>query len=164
MGNHDVQYLHYPHNRCSGFRVSMQKDLSILLNENKESFKLAYQFKNYLFTHAGVSTIWYRELLRLPVGLMLSESSENLADMLNKLEDTNARYILYSAGYHRGGNGHGGILWADRQETIRDSLDGYHQIVGHTAMDEVTRNTYPGTSITYIDVLHHHTYFHELDI
>lgn len=142
----------------------MQKDLSILLNENKESFKLAYQFKNYLFTHAGVSTIWYRELLRLPVGLMLSESSENLADMLNKLEDTNARYILYSAGYHRGGNGHGGILWADRQETIRDSLDGYHQIVGHTAMDEVTRNTYPGTSITYIDVLHHHTYFHELDI
>jgi 3',5'-cyclic AMP phosphodiesterase CpdA len=164
LGNHDVQYLHYPHNRCSGFRASMQKDLTYLFDENKKFFNLAYQYKNYLFTHAGLSTVWYWELMRLPVVIRLSETSENLADLLNKLEETNARFMLYSAGYHRGGSGHGGILWADRQETIRDSLDGYHQIVGHTAMEEVTRNAYPGTSITYVDVLQHHTYFHELDI
>jgi 3',5'-cyclic AMP phosphodiesterase CpdA len=164
LGNHDVQYLHFPHHRCSGFRVSLQKGLTYLFNKNKDYFSLAYQYKNYLFTHAGVSTIWYNALLRLPVARALKESSDNLADLLNKVDETNARYMLYSAGYHRGGTGHGGILWADRQETIRDSLDGYHQIVGHTAMEEVTRNAYSGTSITYIDVLQHQTYFHELDI
>jgi predicted MPP superfamily phosphohydrolase len=164
LGNHDVQYLHYPHQRCSGFRESMQKGLTYLFNRDKKLFSLAYQFKNYLFTHAGVSTVWYRDLMRLPIAAALNETSDNLADLLNKLEETSARYMLYSAGYHRGGTGNGGILWADRQETIRDSLDGYHQIVGHTSMEEVTRNAYPGTSITYIDVLQHQSYFHEIDI
>jgi hypothetical protein len=164
LGNHDVQYLHYPQGRCSGFRKSMQKDLTHLFNKDKDLFSVAYQYKNYLFTHAGVSTIWFRDLMRLPIAASLKETTEDLADLFNKLAATPAGNMLYSVGYHRGGQGHGGILWADRQETIRDMIDGYHQVVGHTSMEEVTRNAYPGTSITYIDVLQHQTYFHELDI
>jgi hypothetical protein len=164
LGNHDVQYLLYPHHRCSGFRASMQKGLTYLFDKDKALFSMAYQYKNYLFTHAGISTVWYKELMRLPLAAELNKTSENLADLINQLAGTRGAYILHSVGYHRGGKGHGGVLWADRMETITDMIDGYHQVVGHTAMDEVTRNAYPGTSITYIDVLQHHTYFHELDI
>ena len=28
LGNHDAQYMHYPHYRCSGFRVWAQPELS----------------------------------------------------------------------------------------------------------------------------------------
>jgi len=54
LGNHDVQYLHYPHYLCSGFRPTMQRSLSFLFNENRDLFKVAYQRENFIISHAGI--------------------------------------------------------------------------------------------------------------
>src|SRR5580704_9577331 len=43
LGNHDVQYLHYPHFLCSGFRPEMQRLLTDVFNVNRHLFKVAYQ-------------------------------------------------------------------------------------------------------------------------
>jgi hypothetical protein len=163
LGNHDVQYLHYPHFLCSGFRPSMQRSLSELFNSNKSLFKVAYQRNNHLFTHAGVTNGWYAGFLKLPILQQIREEQDTIAGLFNKIEQTSRRELLHQAGSSRGGYGHGGITWADREELIADMLDGYHQVVGHTVVPEVQIFTHESKSVTFIDVLDHVTYFHEVD-
>jgi 3',5'-cyclic AMP phosphodiesterase CpdA len=164
LGNHDAYYLHYPHFRCSDFRPSMQKDLSSLFRKNADLFQIAYQKSNYLFTHAGVSNSWHSEVTRLSVFSENHEQEETLAGQLNQLERTNYRGILYDVGIERGGMGCGGPLWADVKETFNDMLHGYHQIVGHTRVEEIRTISYTDRSMTYADVLTTKEQFYEIDI
>src|SRR5690606_31273954 len=55
LGNHDIQYLHYPKYPCSGFNPIMQKTLTEIYIQNKNLFQVAYQMKSHLFSHAGIS-------------------------------------------------------------------------------------------------------------
>jgi 3',5'-cyclic AMP phosphodiesterase CpdA len=164
LGNHDVQYMHYPHYLCSGFRPSMQRSLTMLFNENRELFDVAWQKDNYLISHAGVTNRWYKELLELRLVQQIRDEEETIADLVNKVELTAQRWLLHQAGSSRGGEGAGGITWADRKELIADMLNGYHQIVGHTVIPDVEKVIEDGKSATFIDVLDTFTYFHELDI
>ena len=61
FGNHDLQYFSndYIH-RCSGYRPEMMHDFGDLFRKNEELFQATYQHKNYLWTHAGVHTGWYK--------------------------------------------------------------------------------------------------------
>ena len=163
LGNHDVQYLYYPHFLCSGFRPSMQRSLTYLFNSNKGLFKVAYQRDNHLFTHAGVTNAWYAQFLKLPILQQIRDEGDTIADLLNKIEQTAQRGLLHQAGSIRGGYGHGGITWADREEMIADMLDGYHQVVGHTVTRDVQLVRQGDKSVTFIDVLDTMTYFHEID-
>jgi predicted phosphodiesterase len=159
LGNHDIQYLYFPLNRCTGFRPAMQQSLTNLFNLNKNYFQVAYQKGNYLFTHAGVTNSWYHDFQRLPILEKIKEEDDTLADMLNKADQTSQRYLLHV----RGGQGNGGITWADRKETMADMLKGFHQVVGHTQVPEVESISYSDRSVTYIDVLDKMNYFHEID-
>lgn len=40
LGNHDVQYLHFPRYRCTGFSPSMQPELTNLFNTNRYLFQI----------------------------------------------------------------------------------------------------------------------------
>lgn len=164
LGNHDVQYMHFPRYQCSGFRPSMQVDLTGLFNSNRSLFQMSYQRCNYIFTHAGITNAWYQEFLRLPLLEQIGEAGDTIADLINKVEESTQRYLLYATSIYRGGYGNGGFLWADRRETATDMLHGYHQVVGHTQVPEVDRVVYTGRSITFIDILATRSYFHELDI
>jgi len=163
LGNHDVQYLHYPHFLCSGFRPTMQRSLTYVFNDNKDLFKMGYQRGNHLFTHAGVTNSWYAEFLQLPLLQQIKDEDDTVAGLLNKIEQTSKRGLLHRAGSIRGGDGCGGPTWADRKEMIADMLDGYHQVVGHTVTSNVEVAGNGDKSVTFIDVLDHITYFHELD-
>jgi 3',5'-cyclic AMP phosphodiesterase CpdA len=164
LGNHDVQYLHYPHYLCSGFRPTMQRSLTALFNENRDLFKVAYQQQNYLISHAGVTNRWHKDFLELRLIQQIKDEQDTVADLLNKAEQTAQRWILHQAGSSRGGEGPGGITWADRKDLIADMLDGYHQIVGHTVISKVEVVNQENKSATFIDVLDTFTYFHELDL
>ncbi|TSJ40961.1 metallophosphoesterase [Mucilaginibacter corticis] len=164
LGNHDAHYLHYPHHQCSGFRKSMQRDLTAILRRNADLFQIAYQKDNYLFTHAGVTNNWYNEIQRLPKIKEFGETAANIAGQLNQIEHSAFRTHLYDAGISRGGYGCGGPLWADLKESFSDCLHGCHQIVGHTKVEEIRTISYTDRSITYTDVLTAREQFHELDI
>jgi len=79
LGNHDVQYLHYPHYLCSGFRPSMQRSLTLLFNENRDLFKVAYQKDNNLISHAGVTNRWYKDLLELRLVQQIRDEEDTVA-------------------------------------------------------------------------------------
>jgi hypothetical protein len=163
LGNHDVQYLYYPDFLCSGFRPAMQRSLTEIFYDNKGLFKVAYQKDNHLFTHAGITNSWYAEFLNLPLLQQIKDEQDTVADRVNKIEQTAQRWLLHKAGSIRGGDGHGGVTWADRKEMIADMLDGYHQVVGHTVVPQVEVVRFNDKSVTFIDVLDTMTYFHEVD-
>lgn len=67
---------------------------------------------------------------------------------------------MSQVGYRRGGDfDYGGIFWADRRDTISNPLEGYHQFVGHSRVDNIDHITINDqTSITYCDCLHNKQY------
>src|ERR1700748_2969021 len=41
LGNHDVQYLHYPQYHCPGFRPCLQPELTNIFRSNRGLFQMA---------------------------------------------------------------------------------------------------------------------------
>jgi predicted phosphodiesterase len=160
-GNHDVQYLHYPKYFCPGFRPSMQRELTFLFRTNRHLFRMAYQSRNTIFTHAGITNIWWRSFIKSIAASKAMTVRSSIANLLNAVELSEYRDILYTTSpYRTGQNENGGPLWADYMETFHDALNGYHQFVGHSAMSEMKHYSWHGKSITYLDVLHKQLYFH----
>jgi hypothetical protein len=122
---------------------------------------MAYQSRNTIFTHAGITNAWWR---RFRDSIAVSKAMTNrssIANLINAVELSEYRDILYATSpYRRGQNDDGGILWADFMETFHDALNGYHQFFGHSAMPEMKHYSWHGKSITYLDVLHKQPYFH----
>lgn len=154
VGNHDIQYLFYPNYRCSGFRPSMQRELSKLFQDKISCFQVAFQVRNNLWTHAGVSNAWLNIHRQLVTDYGLRNN--NYSDTFNKILFSPHRDILHEVSVIRGGMyPYGGITWADLQETMPDPLTGMHQFVGHTPVHKPFKQELPesGSSITYLDCL-----------
>ena len=158
IGNHDGSYFYFPRFFCQGFRADAQPALNRLFNDNKHLFKIAYQYKNYLWTHAGVSKKWLAEFKPLAEEKGLWDDKLPLADILNMANETSLQEKLFQKSGARmkygGSDLVGGVVWADRSETRGDFLSGYHQILGHTPIDRNVTISYNNSSIAYIDSLH----------
>lgn len=168
IGNHDAQYLHFPHYRCSGFRAWAQPDLTALFAEHANSFQVAHQEGPYLFTHAGITNKWLARLLAETNNEALDITPDyHLAELLNEIHQREPwfRNLLYEVSPKRGGsNPFSGPIWADRSETKTDYLAGFHQVVGHTPIHDFTTIGGELGSITYTDVLQTKTAFYEIII
>ncbi len=149
LGNHDAQYLHHPLYQCSGHRADLQETLGNLFLENKDLFKIAWQYDNYLFTHAGISRCWYER--NLPI--LNDFKQNNLAESLNEIYHSEYRDILFEVGRKRGGwYPCGGPIWADQSEIKEDFLPNFHQVVGHSRVPDFEIYGDQDASITFIDV------------
>lgn len=166
LGNHDVHYMYYPKYRCSGFRNNMLHTLRDLYKENIDIFQYAYQIDNYLFSHAGINNKWWnnhaQELEDFSNEFNIDFKLENVSDILNMIGSTSKAYMLNEVPYIRyGTSSAGGVLWTDKTEMMDfGSLEGLHQIVGHTQQDRINTiiefgdiETKLNTSVTFIDVL-----------
>jgi len=168
LGNHDIQYLYYPDYRCSGFRPSMQVNLTTFFSRYKHLFQIAYQVNNYLFSHAGLSSPWHERLValldKIPLGEMSARS--NLAAVLNGLDQTWHRGLLHEVGIIRGGpKEFGGVTWADKEELRNHPLEGFHQVVGHNPVPYIEALSFDDdTSITFVDVLGIQEAYYEINI
>lgn len=159
IGNHDIQYFLEPFHkfsseyRCSGYRPEYHLTLYELYQENKDLFQAAYQVDNYLFTHAGVSERWYKEVYKMSSQIE-EYGYENYADLIDR-EFMYCNHTIFAVGFSRGGSYNvGGPLWADKSETYENHLIGIHQIVGHTHCKQIEKNSSDvNSSITYCDVL-----------
>ncbi|TSJ34924.1 metallophosphoesterase [Mucilaginibacter corticis] len=84
-GNLDAQYMYYPHYRCAGFRASAQPALTKLFRANDHHFAYAYQVRNMLFTHAGVTNTWFRQLKCDEVYRRYRYGNKPIADTMNAM-------------------------------------------------------------------------------
>lgn len=157
IGNHDLQYLEWPEPAfiCSGFRPQMQTILTAIFQENRELFQVAYQIKNYLFTHAGLTKQFYEQNKRM-FDFYYPDGGD-FAHQLNAIQDhglMKEKRKLHNVGYDRGGKGLGGITWVDKNEfNEKNLLPGIHQIVGHTPGIYGRRIASQDASIEFWDIL-----------
>lgn len=166
-GNHEAHYLHEDFG-CSGFRVSMKASLHNLLKENEKLFQYAYQEKNVLFTHAGLTTCFIKYLSKHGVEL----TGPNYADQINEMAQTHNFKLLHAVGYIRGGLDEcGGILWEDKSAWLNwfNCLpEGIHQYVGHSKVPSAYSSEWnipgPDRSIRFCDCLDTVTEFYEVEI
>lgn len=166
-GNHDIQYLFGTKGHgCTGYRPSMWLQLNELFTQNRNLFQLAFQVKNYLWTHAGVHHGWWKFYVEdqkyvirdgVKCEWLELDKTGTVADILNFCFETKHQHI-FDCGLQRGGHAKiGGPLWVDKNELYKNPLDGYHQIVGHTSVNKIKHyNHYANkeTSITFVDCMH----------
>lgn len=164
LGNHDVSYI-VPSQRgiCSGFRPEAYYDLNDLFKENKDLFQAAYQIisfdKSYLFTHAGVTSVWWNKFSK---DFDKGDPSP-ISDIIN-CEFNHNNKDLFDVGRSRGGwYKSGGPFWADKSESTAWLLSSLHQIVGHTPVKEIYTHEWKEgkASITYCDTTYD---YYELEI
>jgi 3',5'-cyclic AMP phosphodiesterase CpdA len=151
LGNHDIAYLYPEMFPYSTLRKLFSPKLYRIYQENADIFAVAFEFKNYLFTHAGVSRGWFNQHRNV----LMNHPGENLADRLNAINSSPHHFkILHEKGRPRGGEyPYGGVTYADKVETEKDAIAGYIQIVGHTKVHAPTRIHFEQGSIIYIDCL-----------
>jgi hypothetical protein len=159
IGNHDLQYIFsYESHGCSGFRYSYYHILHHIFQSDIKLFQAAYEKGEYLFTHAGVTAVWWKKVEDEGIDI-----DAPMSDIINDMWNNN-NILLYDVGRVRGGwTKSGGPFWADKSETMAYMLPNYHQVVGHTPVKEIGTHVWRegNASITYCDTIHD---YYELEI
>jgi predicted MPP superfamily phosphohydrolase len=160
-GNHEMNYLFSDDKyNCSGYRPTMWIELNKLLNTNKELFNFSYQYKNYIFTHAGIHNEWYEKNFKK------YDIHETISESLN-YEFNNKLDCLFDIGLIRGGDKDwGGPLWLDIILGSKNPLHEYKQFVGHSITRSINKFEFnKNTYISYCDIQKYYdkTSFYLLD-
>lgn len=145
IGNHDYHYFpEIGENGCSGYQVRMAPTIQHIIDTNRDHLQLAYQFDDFLVTHAGVSSIWLDDTI-------VMWDVENLAMYLNDL----FKYQPLKIGYRSykqigdqvyGTGGYGdetfqGPIWIRPKSLMKANYDTLRtkirQVVGHTGQRQI---------------------------
>lgn len=140
FGNHDVHYLFSPFYRCTGFQADSLYEVRDLFEQNIDCFEWYYCVNGYLFTHAGITNSWVKDIQETfkhyDKSLTILENIDRLSYSKEGLD------LLCKVGIDRGGKGNSGLLWVDKNILIRDAYydkNIKYQIVGHTYVEQITR-------------------------
>jgi len=157
IGNHDAHYLYDEIQPCTRYDRINGYIFQELYKQHKNLFQYAYQYKNKLFTHAGVSNSWVDFFDETLISFGLKPDNSNIGEVINKMgEHKLSNKIINAAGKSRGGLSlYGGPTWAHITETDRDYLINFDQFVGHSMVNYIHTEKIPRIpgSITYCDVL-----------
>ena len=159
MGNHDIQYLYFPKYKTSGINWGAQRAFTEILEANKGLFKVAFQLKNYLWSHAGVSTGWLNHYCQQIDGFSDMNYHADLADFLNRMLEDNLHVLATISGARGGTSYYGGVFWADMSELSSDYLKSVHQYVGHTKVPVPIKVGDKNGSVNFLDCLDMETRF-----
>ena len=131
LGNHDLHYFNSAIPRGSRFDAAIAQELRFIFKSEKSLFCNAWQYRNILFTHAGVSQYW------IDTGLC-HDIMPDAARCLNNPELLGENPgAIYDCGRYRGGDSHfSGIFWADIEE-LNKLPKGLIQVAGHNRVGEI---------------------------
>jgi hypothetical protein len=154
LGNHDLAYyFKYSEHACSRHRPEMYWDMHELFQNNKNLFQPTFAYENYLFSHAGVSSVWLTKFLN-DIGMPeMPRTALNISQEITSGFYRNNR-ILYQVGAMRGGYHRvGGPFWCDATELVDTLPANLHQVVGHTPGKTVRTHEWKegNASVTFTD-------------
>lgn len=180
LGNHDIHYMldnpfggnakYY----CTGNKSESHFDLYELFNKNRDCFQLAFQYNNYIFTHAGIHIGWWKFRFIPGFENLMKELGEkfgiyyepkDIADYLN-IAFRHRLECLFDIDFYRWGNKQvGGPLWLDRH-LANKPIPNYHQVTGHNPVRKIytLENRKNNSSITFVDILHWKDEFYTIDL
>jgi hypothetical protein len=163
LGNHDYHY--YPgvdETSTSGYQTTMAPTFKIMFDSCKEHLQIAYQFDDFVCSHAGLSSVWLDDIIE-------DWDVTNMVDKVNELFQNQPGLIAYRSfkmineTEWIGARGYGdesfqGPIWirpkslmAANYDTLRKQII---QVVGHTPQKQIDiKGTSTGGRYYFIDTL-----------
>lgn len=133
IGNHCHHYFpEIGYTGTSGYQHGIAPNIMQVVNENRHHLQIAYSFRNYLFTHAGVSTVFMDNVFGKG-----GWSVDNVAEELNELFKYKPHAFEFT-GWDPYGNDEqqtpiwirpGALMRANKKSELKKK---YIQIFGHT--------------------------------
>lgn len=123
LGNHDYHYISNPPERYSGYNEMWESDFRIALNKGlrEDLIQLCYLYKNYLFTHAGVTNKW-------ATGIDVNNLEKEINDILI-YEPWKLRFQGFDP---YGDDITQSPMWVRPNSLKKDYIRNYIHVVGHT--------------------------------
>ena len=158
IGNHDFHYM-FNYERYSGFQPKMYPTFNHLLNEEKDSFQMAFLLDDLLCTHAGVSSEWLKDN-------DISEDADIVKE-INELFIAQPRMFMFTGSEPSGDDAYQTPIWIRPQSLMNANKNSslkntYRQVVGHTQVSadasiEMLKK-FTGGKYFLIDVIHQRKY------
>ena len=157
FGNHDEHYRRGSTQKCSGFQPLIKLDIEQHLHDAIKNglIQMCHQQGDILFTHAGVSKTWLRE-----VGFYDSKNNQTVPSLetaINELficQPRHFEFCMGETGSRKGDDVNQSPIWIRPFSLRKDRIDNFRQVVGHTQVDSIS--TFE--DVTLIDALKHQQY------
>lgn len=147
-GNHELHYMRPEgEGECySGYNSEFAMRYGVFLKSQRHLMRLAYQYEDILFTHAGVTRTWAHTWGVLP------SSTGELAPSINRVFKTMPEAFRFFPGdtSRYGEDGNQGPLWVRPQSLLADLHPDIRQVVGHTHVEHIEFKGYKN-SVALID-------------
>lgn len=133
IGNHDYHYFPGVREDYSGYQATKRFDFQSALETayNDGLLKVVYQYKDYIFSHAGITKNWFHNY-----GLDI----DNISDSVNHLFKYKPKSFVFQMGRNFSNTGDDvtqGPFWVRPESLYRDYLDDYKFVVGHTSVENI---------------------------
>ena len=137
IGNHDHHYFpEIGYDGTSGYQSGIAPSINQVIDENRQHLKMAYEFGEYLFTHAGVSPVFMDQVFGKE-----GWSKDYIETDLNELFKYKPRAFNFNGLESSGDNTTQTPIWIRPRALMQANKKhekglkkDYIQIVGHTEM------------------------------
>jgi len=174
IGNHDYHY--YPgidETGTSGYQTLMAPSIKHVVDDNKQYLQVAYQSGEFIFSHAGLSSMWLDDIVKdwkVAEDWNVAEgwNADNVVELVNELFYYQPGLIAYRS-YKQvgdqvyGAQGYGdetfqGPIWIRPKSLMKANYDTLRkqiiQVVGHTPQDNIDiKGMSTGGRYYFIDTL-----------
>jgi hypothetical protein len=128
IGNHDLQYIGGARTNQFKLHTQMLVDDTLMDLVRNGTLQVCVAYDGYLFSHAGISSVWMKEH-----GLASITDINNAFRYNPLLVD----FVTKPNGSLSGDNIYQSPLWIRPNSLCEFALSNYHQVVGHTRIEEV---------------------------
>ena len=137
VGNHDYHYMRGVTEHYSGYNNTMAFEIQRVLHDAMDCLQMCYIYDRYMFTHAGVSRTWFENNFE-----HIILNPDDLQDSINDL----FKYKPLEFGFTPDPDNYDPYgdskcqtpIWIRPRSLLRDRLDGYVHVVGHTQAKELS--------------------------
>ncbi len=145
FGNHDYHYLGSSTESYEGYQSWQKTDIQELLHPaiDAELLQMCFVWQNMLFTHAGVTQTWCDNNLI---------QREFIEESINELFKFKPNSFKFTGGKNRsffGDDVEQTPIWVRPRSLMKDRIEGFIQVVGHTAYE----NLIISDDVIFIDTL-----------
>ncbi len=132
FGNHDFHYVSAAQEKYSGYQKFHAMDISDALHKALEEnlMQMCFQYNGLLFSHAGVTKTWCKEN-------GIKKFIPQAINDIFKFQPTKFRFARGENDSDYGDDICQPPIWVRPESLLKDGIDGYMQIVGHTQQDKM---------------------------
>lgn len=135
LGNHDISYLtsFWGDSRTSGHQFYAAAKIQQFLLDNIDQFRLVSVYDNWIFSHAGVSSLWLQS--SIPNYLYEAELNEKVNFVNNFAERESVALLNHCSLDPYGNFPTESCCWIRPPSLILFGIENYNQCVGHSPLD-----------------------------